>query len=346
MQTKWSGSSVLKLGASAGVLVAAMSAGAWAGCVPHDIDLGDGMSLAADCAPLAIAFLSPGTNNEYLQASIQGVQDAAAKVGATVEVFDAGWDAATQMNQAQNILSSGKYNAIIAEAVDGNQACKAFSEDALAANILVTVKNQPLCGRTTNDGDALWAPGTLNYVGGSQGVGQFTDWLKSVIAENPGPQKVAVFTGPDLNANTINMDTAIASITGSAPDFNIIANVKTNYTVADGNEKATSLLQANPDITVIIVNYSDITRGVVQAVQQAGLGGKVKIYDNGGNKWAFQAVEAGDLTSTRTLTPYVEGYKSVEALAAAWNENAIQRYVPLESELVNKDNVATLQPGF
>ena len=99
------------------------------------------------CEPLRIAFLTAATNNVYLQSGIKGAQDAAAEIGATLDVFDGNWTPATQYNQVQNILSSGNYNAILAEMNDGAQACKILTEDAPAANVLVAVANQPLCNK-------------------------------------------------------------------------------------------------------------------------------------------------------------------------------------------------------
>ena len=79
------------------------------------------------------------------------------------------------------------------------------------------------CDRAINEGEALWSPGTLNYVGGSQGRNFFSDWIMDVAKENPGKQKVAVVTGPDLNANTINTDLALKDVKAKYPDFEIVA---------------------------------------------------------------------------------------------------------------------------
>jgi len=167
-----------------------------------------------------------------------------------------------------------------------------------------------------------------------------------IAKQNPGPQKVAVLTGPDLNANTINTDLAIKDAQKKYPNFKVVAVVRTDYSVPQGNAKAQPLLQANPDLTILIGNYSDITRGAVQAVQAAGRLGKLKIYDSGGNKWAFEAVKRGWITSTRTLTPYGEIQKSVEALAAAWAGKPAPRFVPLETQFITKDNVDKFKPEY
>jgi len=230
--------------------------------------------------------------------------------------------------------------------VDGNQACSILTKDAPAKNILVAVNNQPLCDRAPKEGDELWAPGTLTFVGGTQGHIPFRDWLFSIAEKNPGPQKVAFLTGPDLNANTINFDLALKDLQAKYPDFETVAVTRTDYSVPQGNQKALPLLQAHPDLTILICAYSDITRGAVQAVQQAGMAKKLKIYDNGGNKWNFHAIEQGQIESTRMTTPYTEAVKTVEALASAWKGQAVPRYIPLESAVVDKTNIQQFKPEY
>lgn len=317
-----------------------------AACTPHDIDLGGGKSIKGGCGKLKIAVVIAASNNVYLQANIQAAKDAAAKNGADLEVFDANWSPVTQFNLIQNAITSGKYHAILTGTYEGEQYCKQVTETAPASNMMVLVANSPACGRSTNEGDQLWAPGTLAFVGGTQGRGPYRDWFFEVAAQNPGPKKVAVITGPDAIANTINTNLAIEDVQKKYPDFKIVGVVRTDYSVKQGYEKFTPFLQANRDLDILISNYSDMTRGAIQAITQAGLAGKIKVYDFGGNKWAFEAVRRGELISTKTMTPYAEYYKGVEGLAAAWRGETVPRYLPLESVMITKDNIDKYKPEF
>ncbi|MDQ0393294.1 sugar ABC transporter substrate-binding protein [Labrys monachus] len=317
-------------------------------CKPHAIDLGEGKSVMGGCGQLHIAFLVAATNNTHLQAAIKGAKEAAQKIGATLDVFDPNWSPTVQYNQAQNVISSGKYNAILGEINDGNQACKILSETAREHNVLVAIANEPICDRAANEGDALWAPGTLNFVGGSQGRGPFRDWIMNVAKDNPGKQKVAVVTGPDLNANTINTDLALKDVKAKYPDFDVVAVVRTDYSIVQGNSKTLPLFQAHPDLTILISNYSDMTRGAVQAAKQTGAlnNGHLKIYDSGGNIWSFQAVKAGQIEGTRTLLPYTEMYEAVIQLGDAWAGKPVPRTTPLEVHDITKDNVDKYEPQY
>ncbi len=317
-------------------------------CKPHKIDLGDGQSMMGGCAPLHIALLMAASNNTHLQSAIKGAQEAAAKIGATVDVFDPNWSASVQYNQAQNVISSGKYNAIVAEMNDGNQACKIMTETAREHGVLVAVANEPICNRAADEGDALWAPGTLNFVGGSQGRGPFRDWIMGIAKDNPGPQKVAVVTGPDLNANTINTDLALKDVKAKYRDFDVVAVVRTDYSIVQGNSKTLPLFQAHPDLTILISNYSDMTRGAVAAARAAGVlnNGKLKIYDSGGNVWSFNAVKTGQIVSTRTLLPYTEMYESVIQLGDAWAGKPVPHTTPLAVHDITKANVDELKAQY
>ncbi len=325
--------------------LAALPALAEGECTPHDIDLGDGIVVQGGCAPLRIAFLSMATNNQYLQSGIEGAKAAAAQIGAEIEVFDGGWNAATQFNQLQNILSAGQFNAILAEMNDGRQTCDILS-NAHEQGVLVVVANNPLCGKDTEEGDALWAPGTLAYVGGSQSRAAYRDWMMGVAERNPGPQKVAVITGPELISNSVNTDLAVADVVAMRPDFQVVATVRTDYSVPSANEKMLPVLQANPDLTLIVSNYSDMTRGAVQAVRQADVESTIRIEESGGSAWAFEAVRNGQIISTRTFTPYTEMFNGVMAIGDAWAGKPVPRFLALSSDLVTKDNVEAVKPEY
>jgi ribose transport system substrate-binding protein len=315
-------------------------------CAPKSVDLGGAGPVQTGCGKLNIAFLSMGTNNTYLQAGIKGAKDAAAEVGANIEVFDGGWTPATQYNQVQNILSSGKYNAILGEMVDGKQACKILAEEAPKKNILVAISNNPLCGKDTMEGDNLWTPGTITFVGGSQQRAAFRDWMFFIAKQNPGPQKIILVTGPELLSNTVNTKLAIKDVQEKYPDSKVVAELYTDYSLPQAYQKAVPALQANPDATIIIACAGDLTRGAVQAAQQTNRLSSLKIYDGGGNAWAFQAVKDGTIVSTRVLTPYTEMYEGIKALDTAWKGQKVSHFTPLETTLYTRDTIGDTKPQY
>jgi ABC-type sugar transport system substrate-binding protein len=84
----------------------------------------------------------------------------------------------------------------------------------------------------------------------------------------------------------------------------------------------------------------------VQAAQQANRLASLKIYDGGGNAWAFQAVKDGTIASTRVLTPYTEMYAGIKAIASAWKGEKVVHFTPLETALYTKETIADFKPQY
>jgi ribose transport system substrate-binding protein len=316
------------------------------GCTPHRIDVGLSAPVLGGCGQLKIGVFLAGTNNAYLQSNIKAINATAAKAGASVQIFDGKFDPTTQFNQLQAALASGKFNAFLVAAVDGAQSCKILTDQAPARKIIVSVMNQALCGRGANENPELYAPGTLHFVIASSTKQGFTNWLMQVAEENPGPQTVAVLTGPDLNTNTVNTDAAIKAVEQAHPDFHVVATQRTDYSTQQGQAQALPMLRAHPDLTILATNYSDITRGAVAAATQLGMSGKFKIYDAGGNGWAFDAVRQGLITSTLKFAPYQEAENASQALVDAWHGKTVERVTVIPNILVTKGNLPSVQAEY
>ena len=300
---------------------------------------------------MKIAFFSSATNNTYLQAGIDGVKRAADELGASVDVFDGKFDAQVQFDQIQSALTSGKYNAFVVEANDGNLLCDILTLQAPEKDVLVSVMNQPICGRATNAGDELLEPGTVTFVGG-QTLDVYQAWVESIMADNPDGGQVAVISGPDLGANTINLNEALGAMESDS-SFKIVANRKTDYSTPQGFEAAQTILQANKDLDIIISNYSGMTQGVVEAVKAASRQRDVKVYDMGGDSWAIDAVKGGDLAQTVIFLPELEGYLSVKSIGDLVSGEEVDKFINLtESDtlpgtpFVSKDNADEFTPEY
>src|SRR3990172_305008 len=147
-----------------------------------EIDIGGGKTVTLDASePLSIAYFVVGTSTSYLQANGDAAKAAAAEIGATIDVFDAEFAPEKQLNQVENALQSGKYNAFVFQPVSGPQACDLISKDAPDKGILVSINIAQLCDRGFNEGEELWQPGTLNYVGSTTTLGYYQAWAEEIV---------------------------------------------------------------------------------------------------------------------------------------------------------------------
>jgi len=271
---------------------------------------------------LKVAYFSAGSSNQYLQAAIDEAQTYAADMGFQLDVFDGEFDAQTQFDQMQTALTSGKYNAFAVEPNDGNLVCNLLTEDAPAAGVMVAVFNLPICGRATNLGDETWEPGTVNYVGG-QTLDVYEAWVEQVKEAYPDGAKIALVSGPDLNANSIAFFQA-AEAFADGP-WEVVAQQTTDYTTAQAFQAAQTIMQANPELDIIMSNFSGMTRGVVQATT----GTDVDVFDFGGDQWALDNVESGELSSTIIMLPRQETKYALQGIVDIVNGEETPVFVNL-----------------
>ncbi len=306
----------LRILSCAAVLSAGLH-GARAAAADRSVDMGNGqvVKIAAD-RPLKVAIFSEGANNSAMQASIDGAKQAAAELGWQIDVFDGKFDTVTQVNQLQSALTRG-YDAWVLKAVEGNAACDIATRQAPAANVAVVTSVLPICGRASNESAALWAPGTLAYIGGSETPQAFFRVLDRMARENPGPQKLGVITGPELNPITKNHEAALKMLRGKYPSIVVTALARTDYSTPVAMEKAESMVQANPDITLYYVAFSNLAKGLVPVLEQAGRLDKVKVYDNGATAWALAALKSGKIALTSANRLRSNAYNAVYAIDKA-----------------------------
>lgn len=291
----------------------------------RNLDVGSGQTVKiATDRPLKIALFSEGANNSAMQASIDGARKAAAELGWQIDVFDGKFDAVTQVNQLQSALTRG-YDAWVLKAVEGNADCDIATRQAPAAGVVVVTAVLAVCGRASNEGEALWAPGTLAYVGGSETPSAFLRVLERMVRENPGPQKLGVMTGPELNPITKNHEAALKMLRERHPEIVVKALARTDYSTPVAMEKAGPMVQANPDITLYYDAFSNLSKGLVPVLEKAGRLDKVKVYDNGATAWAIEALKARKIRLTSANRLKSNAYSAVMAIDRARKGETVAR---------------------
>lgn len=289
------------------------------------IDVGIGQPVAIDTAqPIKIAlFIEIGTNSA-VQKTIEGAKAEAAKHNIQVDVFDARFDIARQVNQMQNALN-GSYNAWIVAAVEGQQVCNMAAVEAPKRDIVVAVVTMAICGRSVNEGDAMWSPGTLTYIGGNEASSAFEAVMLQALEDNPGPMKVGLLTGQELHPITKAFDKAATKVRKEHPDFNVVATYRTDFSPEMNQQKTAAMLLSHPDLNTIIGVYTNMSKGAVPALEAAGKLGQVKVYENGGTAWSVDALGKGWIQATTGYYRETAAQTAVKAIVDAWTGKPIQR---------------------
>jgi ribose transport system substrate-binding protein len=253
-----------------------------------------------------IAFFGFASANSFAQATYAGIKEEAGKEGVEVKFFDPNFDSAKQVSQIQNAITSGEYQAFIVQANDGNAVVPPIRE-AIDEGITVVGEFTPI--GTKYDTIEPQVPGMI-FVGepptengtalGEMGV----DACKGV-----DPCNVAYLEGfkalPLDNART----EAVKAALGEAPNVKLVASVEGGYTQDTGLKAAPNVLQAHPDVNVMI-GSSQAIAGAEQAIKDAGA--KVKLIGNGGSHQAVTAVKSGRWFATYVIAEKSAGAKATE----------------------------------
>ena len=252
-------------------------------------------SAPLDCStvePMSVAFFGFAAANGFAQATWAGVQEAADELCAEARFFDPNFDAATQVSQIQDAITSGEYDAFVVQANDGNSVVPVV-EEAIAEGIIVVGEFTPI--GTDYSSLEPQVEGMTSYVGVSiTANGEGLAELGQMACEEVETEtcKVAYLQGfralPLDNART---DAVLAGLE-EAENIEVVASPEGGYTQATGLAAAQDVLQANPDVQVIIGSAQAIL-GAEQAVEDAGLTGDVLLIGNGAPRQAVTAVKEG-----------------------------------------------------
>lgn len=258
---------------------------------------------------LRLAFFSVGGNNTYLKAGIKGAQEAAAKYGASIKVFNGEFDGAKQLNQVMGAITSGNFDGFVLEANNPQQLCSA-AKATIDAGIELAVTNVPVCEAPYDEP----YPGTVAFVG-NQSPEIYIQWITEGFKSGPGGQ-FATLVGPAVHGNTLRNREVLDELKPQNSKWKEVAFEATEYQASVALTKTENILNKFPDIKVIFSSYGGHTPGIISAVKAAGLEDQVKIFDLGGDTVMFDALKKGTIESSLVYLPYEEQYRGVQAVVA------------------------------
>jgi len=96
--------------------------------------------------------------------------------------------------------------------------------------------------------------------------------------------KIALMDGEVTSAYSIGIMQGATAVFKKHPDIQIVSNQAANWDSKTAHDKAATVLQAHPDLCAYMGWWSGQDVGVAQAVKQAGLQGKVKVFTTGGGE--------------------------------------------------------------
>lgn len=263
---------------------------------------------------LSVGFFGFAKANSFAQAAWAGVQEAAAANNATATFIDSNFDGPTQVNALQDAVTSKRFDVVVIQANDGTAITPAVKQ-ALAAGIKVVVEFTPIGGKFDTIDPQIDGAISIVDTPTNNGAGLAELGLGACKKLAADPCKVAYLQGfanyPLDAARTQAVEDGL-----KAGGVDLVASVIGGYTADSGRTAFQNVLQAHPDVNVVI--------GSSQAIEGASaLAGDKKILfvGNGGSTQAFAGIKDGSWFGAYNIPEKTEGKTATElGLKAAGGE--------------------------
>lgn len=306
---------------------------------------------AQDAGP-KIALFNPLGNNDYVANAEKGVRDIIEAAGGTVQAFDAGFDPAEQLNQIQDAITAGGFQAFIIYSVDGVGVTVGV-DAAAAAGISVIALDAPINADRKTLVPYENVAGQIARTG--DGDGKYIGQAIVMACENIDPCKVAFLIGFQGFPLDLDRQAAVEAIIKEHANISLVSVQAADYTAEKGNTVTTDILQANPDLNVIASVGDQMIVGAELAVEDANLTGKVALIGQGGSKDGYAAVSEGRWFATIANLPYTNGQIAAQMALQAIKGDLIIRSVdmynqapplPASGPIITKDSAKDFTPQW
>ena len=290
--------------------------------------------------------------NTYWTAALQGAEDAAKKQGnVEITTFDGEFKTGKQVNQLRDALISKRFDAWFIGPNDGGPLTPTIKQ-AIAQDVKVGCTLVP-CGPDIRSTE-IQIPGQVAFAGVSfykngQGLGK----LVSQGCQGIDPCKVAWLPGlPELPLERARTD-GLNSIIEKDSNIDLVTTQAGGYLAAPALKATQNILQAQPDLDVIVSSGDQMIAGAYRAAKLAGYkDGEIKMYGNGCTIEAKKLVLDGKQTGCTVYQPRTEARRVVDLLIRAVRGEDVEERVidPLDfspiGDIGTEENLGEFKPEF
>lgn len=248
--------------------------------------------------------------------------ESAAKDGDELVIVDAGFDAAKQLNDIDDMIQQG-VKVMLIDPVDSN-AIKSAVEACDAAGIPVIAYNSPL------NFEIASTVATDNYLAGQlvgEAMGKALD----------GKGKVAMLT---YNVAEVCLDRAngFKDAIAEYPDIKIVEEQEIQPGTDTALPVAENILQAYPDLAGMFALNDPSALGCVAAVESANLLDQVQIVGVDGSDDAKAAIAEGKMLASAAQDPVQIGSVAIETAYKVIAGEEVEKDIKIPSYLVDASN--------
>jgi ribose transport system substrate-binding protein len=273
--------------------------------------------------------MPPATEFPYYMAIGEGIKALAQTAG--VDSFmlapQSGADINGQMGMIQDVISQ-KVDAIILSTHDEGAAAPLVKQ-AVAQGIAVIIVNS----------DILDFPSPVQGVVGYRqraGTEKLGEYAIQTAAGKP--YKVGIIEGQPGYHSTERVGGFLDAIKKD-PSFEVVTSVVGGWNVDGGNQAATDMLQAHPEITMAFAANDYMIQGAAKAAKTLGRTDLVLYGNDGDTNSGLEPIAAGEVTATVDTTPFAMGETALQVTLDCLNGKFAGGYVETPVQIVDSTNV-------
>lgn len=262
---------------------------------------------ADDCdgKKLRVAWLGTVPQNTFDGAELAGAQGSAARMRASVQPFYSNFDPALQLQQCNQAVQSGQFDAVVVIPMDstGIIPCvtngKARNVPVVATQIAIGPDPTTVEPQVPGQAGAVLTP-----------VSKFGSELAKLAVSLCGTAScnivyLAGSLGITIDARAIqDLNNAIAT----HPNMHLIAQREVFWDGGLAQSAMQEILSQTRDIQVVLTSGDQMTQGAEQALNAANLPVRPKLVGAGVGGYAVDAIRAGRWAASFVVLPYDEGW--------------------------------------
>ncbi len=161
-----------------------------------------------------------------------------------------------------------------------------------------------------------------------------------------GTGVVAMLQGDPGFYNDARVNTAIKVLTESYPGITVYKGDYTAWDTQKGLNSTSTLLKAHPDIKFIYCPSATLTLGAVEAIDKAGLTGKVEVMDYDLIPATIKLMKEGKVVAGMGLRPYVYGENVAQVIKDRLDGKTVQQVWNTHGQISTAADVDQLYPAW
>lgn len=284
-----------------------------------------------------VAAVIKGLDNPFFQTMEQGIKERATQSGTSVTVQSATaiTDTSGQADRLSG-MATQDFGCYIVNPISGTNLIQGIAQLAAAGKTIVNI-DSPIDAQAAQAANATPATyiGTDNTEAGKLAGAEMGKLL-------PEGGDVALIGG--ISGDVTSGARLDGFNEGKPANVNVVQTVAADWDRQVALTRATDIIRAQPNLKGFFAANDDMGLGIARAIANAGKTGDIKVISVDGNRDAFEAVKAGDVSAVVAQYPYVIGQMGMEACEAAMRGKELPQQVNAPVQVVTQENVdAALQ---